>query len=487
LREAIVSYRAATSVLQKQGVPTTEGGKEAKAAMQSRLERSERTAKAILREAVDRAHVLVAGGAEVGAGLSRADAVKLAGQRVLDRLYTDFGPADHLGWDRVLTKARQKVPDAMKEVGHVGEPQEHPVCKAILRALGSGKKGSDLRNLFTGVSYGWPKDAVDAALVVLNNADQVKASGPDGKPVVLADLNTNAFGTCSFAAETRVVTAKEKMAVRALGNLIKLQIGPGEEIAHVVPIVDRLVALAAEAGGDAPAPQPPEVPGMAEFRATTGNDLLAALAARLDDLKPLIPQWQAAKVETAKRMRDWMLAWRLVSLGAEGQRAALDAILAGRTLLSEPNPLPPLVAAAADDLRTRATAAHGTWREAWNAGEARLKADEAWGKITEVLRRDLRVEHKLLPQEAPDLSDPVRVAEALGARGLSEWQSMAMALPARVEAAVRDAALELEPKIQSVSIPRRTLRCNADLDLWLDEVRKQIAACLHAGPVVPVA
>ncbi|MFC7538788.1 hypothetical protein ACFQU2_04035 [Siccirubricoccus deserti] len=89
LRDAIVAYRAATTALQRQGVPTTEGGKEAKASMQSRLERAEQVAKAILRDAVERGQVLVAGGAEVGAGLPRADAVREAAQCGLDRLYTD--------------------------------------------------------------------------------------------------------------------------------------------------------------------------------------------------------------------------------------------------------------------------------------------------------------------------------------------------------------------------------------------------------------
>jgi hypothetical protein len=488
LREVIVAYRAATAVLQRQGVPTTEGGKEAKAAMQSRLERAEQSAKAILKEAVERGQVLVAGGAEVGVGLSPAHAVREAAQRGLDRLYTEFAQADHAGWDRVLSKARQRVPDAMREVGHAGEPHDHPVCRAIRRDLGAGKKGSDLRSRFAGVPWGWPRDAVDAALVVLANAGQVKVTGPDGKPVVLADQNASAYGTCTFAPETRVVTAKEKMAVRALGNpLLNRNIASGEEGNYLLSIVDRLASVAAEAGGEAPAPRAPEVPGMAEFRASTGNDLIAALAARHDELKRLIPEWQAAKAEMARRLRDWALAGRLVGLGAEGQRASLDAILAGRSLLAEPNPLPPLVAAAADRLRARAMAAHAAWQAAWEAGEARLRADEAWGKISPEKKHELRAQHDLLPQEAPDLSDPPRVAESLSARGLSEWQSMALALPARVDAALRDAAVELEPKTQTVALPRRTLRSTADLDAWLDEVRQQVAPLLGVGPVRPVA
>ena len=89
---------------------------------------------------------------------------------MLDRLYPEFLAADHLGWDRVDAQARKRVPDAMKEVGHTGEPQDHPVCKAFLLALTPPKRGSDLRNLFAAPQYGWPKEAVDAVMRVLANA-----------------------------------------------------------------------------------------------------------------------------------------------------------------------------------------------------------------------------------------------------------------------------------------------------------------------------
>lgn len=487
LQDAIVTQRAATSVLQRQGVPTTDGGKEAKASMQSRHERAEQLAKTILREAVDQARVLVAGGAEVGAGVSRADAVKEGALRVSDRLFTEFGSADLLGWDRVITEAKAGVPDAIKEVGHQGEPKDHPVCKAFLRALGAGKRGSDLRTIFGSAPYGWPKDAVDAAMLVLANAMQVKVTGPEHKPVVLSSLTVSQFGTCTFAPEDVVVSTKERMAVRSLGNLVELKINAGEEGNYLIPIVERLAALAADAGGAAPAPAAPEVPGMVDFRAMTGNALLAALAARLDALKAAVPQWRAAKAERENRLRDWTLAERLIGLGAEAQRASAEAIRVGRTLLADPNPLPPLVSAAADDLRSRGNAAYASWRAAWDAGEARLKADLAWGKIIPEKRHELRVANGLLDQAAPDLSTPGKIADSLTARGLSQWQDMAAALPGRVEAALQDAALELEPKTQKVPIPRPTLKSVADLDDWLATLRATIAPRLEAGPVLPTA
>ncbi len=87
LSNAIVAQRAAALVLQRQGIPTTEGGREAKAAMDAKLAAGQKAARTILAEAVAEAKVMVAGGAEIGAGQTRAEAVQAAASRVLDRLY----------------------------------------------------------------------------------------------------------------------------------------------------------------------------------------------------------------------------------------------------------------------------------------------------------------------------------------------------------------------------------------------------------------
>jgi hypothetical protein len=171
-------------------------------------------------------------------------------------------------------------------------------------------------------------------------------------------------------------------------------------------------------------------------------------------------------------------------LGAANQQSALTATLNGRTLLDEPNPVMPVVSAAADDLRVKANNGFEAWKTAWEAGHARLKADEAWGKIGPNKKRDTLAEQGLLPRTAPDLSTPDHIAESLSACGISQWRDITLALPARVEAAFQEAAIEIEPKTQSVEIPRRTLRCEKDLDAWLGDVRAAIIPRLAAGPVL---
>jgi hypothetical protein len=487
LRAAIIALRAATSVISRQGVPSTDGGKDAKAAMESKRDSAEANAKLILKEAVKAAGVLVAGGSEVGAGLKRADAVREAAIQMLDRLFPDFGPGDSATWDRALADAKKRIPDALKAVGHAGDVQDHPVCKAVLKAMSPAQKGSDLRNRFGGPTYGWPRDAVDVALVALSNVGQVRAVGMDGKPVTPADMTATQLGTCTFTPENRVISTKERLTVRGLGTALGITVPSGQENDFLITIRDKLEHIAADAGGDAPAPAAPTVPDISLLRGMVGNDLLAELAARTDNLKKLIPVWQAQKAEKDRRLASFRLAERLVALGAADQEAALAAIKDGRSILDEPNPVVPLVSAAADDLRVKTNEGFQAWKTAWEAGQARLKADEAWGKISPEKRHEFLADQGLLVRQVPDLTTPEKIVESLSVCGTSQWRDITLALPARVEAALQDAAVEIEPKTQSVTIPRRTLRDVDDLDAWLGEVRAAIAPNLVHGPVLPKA
>jgi hypothetical protein len=487
LRTAIIAYKAANAVIQRQGVPTTDGGKDAKAAMESKRDSAEANAKLILKEAVEASRVLVAGGSEVGAGLKRADAVREAGLQMLDRLFPDFGPGDSAAWDRALADAKKRVPDALKAVGHPGDVQDHPVCKAVLKAMSPAQKGSDLRNRFNGPTFGWPRDAVDTALVALCNVGQVRAVGTDGKVATPADLNATQLGTCTFTPENRVISTKERLTVRGLGTALGITVPSGQENEYLITIRDKLEKIAADAGGEAPAPVAPSVPDISLLRGMVGNDLLAELAARNDDLKKLIPVWQAQKVAKERSLASFRLAERLVALGATDQEAALAAIKASRTLLDQPNPVVPLLSAAADNLRAKANHAFQAWKTAWDAGQVRLKADEAWNKISPEKKHDVLAAQGLLERAVPDLATPDKIVETLSACGIGQWRDITLALPARVDAALQEAAVEIEPKTQSVTIPRRTLRSEEDLDAWLGEVRATVAPKLAHGPVLATA
>ena len=452
LGAALTIWRAAEHVLQMRGVPQTDAGREAQSAMQSRANKALAAAKEIVREAVAQCRVYQAGGKLISG--TPGEAVKEAATNALARLYPQFVDGDHAGWDKVRDRATRKDPDAMKAVDHAGAPEGHPVCKAVLAELGPGRKGSDLRSKFTGPPYGWSQDAVDGALIVLANAGLVRVTGDDGNPASLPDLPRQKLGTCTFRGETTIITIAQRLPVRGLLADADIAFESNQEHLVLTALLERLEAVARQSGGETPAPEPEKVPNVASYKSLSGNDLLAQLAADAANLRDKLKAWKAAARKISGRLPNWGLAKRLVALGAVDQQGDLDELRNGRRLLAEPDPMPPLISAAAETLRAKLNAAHVDWEMAWQKGEQRLAEDPSWSKLspgTEV-PRSVR-ECGLLMVAKPTVDTPRTIAEALSQRGLSEWGNMSKALPARIEDALESAAALLEPKARVVSPP----------------------------------
>lgn len=483
LNEALTTWRAAENVRQVHGVPQTDPGREAQTAMQSRATKALNAAKDIIRDVVGQAKVIQAGG-KVVSGLP-ADAVKEAATNALARLYPQFADGDHPGWGKVYDRAMRKDPDAMKAVDHTGAPENHPVCKALLADLGSGKKGADLRSKFTSPQYGWPQDAIDGALVVLANAGQVRVTGDDGKLASLPDLPRSKLGTCTFRTETTIITIAQRMAVRGVLSDAGIPYENNQEQLALSALLDRLDSAAQASGGDAPAPEADKVPNMAAYRGLSGNDLLAAMAADAATLRAKLKAWQESSRKINNRSPNWDLAQQLVRLGATEQQADLDSIRSNRQLLADPDPIPPLVSAAADALRGKLNDAHAAWQAAWDKGEARLAGDPTWAKLTPEQKHDIRQDRGVLLAAKPAVDTPQAIAEALAQRSLSDWENLSKALPTRIDEALADAAALLEPKAHTVNLPGALVKSEAELDEWLEKVRARIAEALADGPVIP--
>ncbi|WP_027565284.1 BREX system P-loop protein BrxC [Bradyrhizobium sp. URHA0013] len=483
LTTALTTWRAAEHVLQLRGVPQTDAGREAQLAMLSRANKAQVAAKDIIREAVAQARVLQAGGKQING--APADAVKEAATNALARLYPQFADGDHANWDKVRDRAVRKDPDAMKAVDHVGAPENHPVCKALLADLGPGRKGSDLRAKFTSPPYGWSGDVVDGALLVLANAGLLRVTGDDGKPASLPDIPRQKIGTCTFRAETIIITIAQRMPVRGLLTDTGIAFENNQEHLALSALLDRLESAALQSGGDAPAPEAEKVPKLAAYKGMSGNDLLAALAVDATTLRDRLKAWKAAGEKISRRLPSWQLAERLIRLGATEQSGDLESIRMGRRLLAEPDAVPPLLGAASDNLRMKLNAAYAAWDAAWTTGEQRLAGEQTWAKLSPEQKRSIRQQTGLLLVAKPTVDTPQSIVDTLSQRGLSEWEHMVKALPARIDDALASAATLLEPKARTVSLPAVMVRTEAEVDEWLKKVRTKIMAALADGPAVP--
>ena len=293
LKQAIATLQAATDTLQARGISSEAEAIEARKAMQTREEQARQTLQRLLDEILDSTIVLVAGG-DVVEGNILADKVQDAANSCLVRLFPLFHQADKPAkdWEKVGKQAREGHGDAMSAVGHAGPPEDHPVCKAVLSYVGSGKKGTEVRKQLGGRSYGWPQDAIDGALTVLHLTGALQArSGTE--PIAKKKLGVAAIAAAEFRAETVNITTVQLIAIRGLFQKAGLSnVQNGQDSASVPKFVSDLTALAKAAGGEAPRPKRDDVSHLADIANRVGNDQLLAIYDQRDRLTREIAGWQ---------------------------------------------------------------------------------------------------------------------------------------------------------------------------------------------------
>jgi hypothetical protein len=259
----------------------------------------------------------------------------------------------------------------------------------------------------------------------------------------------------------------------------------GQEAYALSALLEKLENTAKDSGGEAPAPTADAVPNAATLKSLSGNDLLAAVANDATVLRDKLKAWKAASTKIGQRLPAFRTAERLVQLGAEDQKAELDTIRANRQLLSDPDPVPPVISAAADALRGRLNATYESWKKAWDAGEARLANSETWNKLSPEQKHSIREAEKILPLAKPEVDTPASISDSLGQRNFVGWENATKALPTRIDEALASAAILLEPKAQTISLPGNLLKSEQDLEAWIQAARETLKNALAAGPVIP--
>jgi hypothetical protein len=160
-----------------------------------------------------------------------------------------------------------------------------------------------------------------------------------------------------------------------------------------------------------------------------------------------------------------------------------EAIKAQRSLLAEPDPVRPLLDRVVDLLRQALNAKLDAYRSAFQALQAQLVADADWSRLNDAQRADLITKHHLTPLGAVALGTPEQLQGVLDDCDLDHWVAKTQALPSRFDA-VRHAAVQLlKPNVVHVTIPRRTLNDEAELQDWLAEVEALLREKLKIGPV----
>ena len=486
LRNQLIEFKAASATLETRGTPGTPEGEEARAAMQTTRDAAQRRIRELLDEAFNGAQVFQGGGNEI-VGATLRDTIQEGAENALARLHPKFHLADHAGWDKVYAKAKQGAPDALKAVGYDGEPQSHAVCKAVLSYLGNGKKGSEIRDHFEHGDYGWPQDAIDGALQVLLVAGQIRTA--DG--TAPQELDRRAIGKTEFRVEATTISAGERIKIRKVMQKLGVQAKSGEESAKAPEFADKLRTLAEQTGGEPPAPEPPRLDALEAVRTSSGNDQLKAIVSNQAELLAAIDEWQATADKIKQRRPAWatlkQLAGHARSLpDAEPLLAQVSQIREHRSLLDDPDPVQPLLANLTQQFREAFNALQERYEAEHAAGMQKLEADDNWQRLSPDQRHDLLAAKRLTAHDAPEITLGVtdQVLETLNHVRPDALADRIAALPSRFDEVLVKAAEEMEPEVQFVNLPRRTLKSEADIDAWLEDVRRELREALQDGPVI---
>lgn len=489
-RNLLIESLAAEKTVAKRPTPSTADGIEAKSAITSKQAMANARINALINEMFKNATVYQGGGIEVTEGATLADRIKSAEHVAAERLFKDFGPADDVHWSQVWTSAHKGEPDSLAAVGHAGDAKSHPIAQKILASIGTGKKGDEIRKALMAPPYGWTKDAIDGSLGALLVSGEIVARGVDGKLIEPKKIERKQMGLIEFRIEAPVLLMTQQLHLcgffqQVIGKSVKK-----EELPFVAgQVLDGIEAAAAAAGGDAPRPEKPDVSFIDDLRAQSGNELLVAIHEQIDDLKAKLKSWKDTADKISARIGSWQELEKL-SVPASSIPTAkslcdqVGAIRVGRQLLDEPPVIPPVAKGISDILRTELEALKKSYKEATDAGEARLASDANWGKLDPAKRHDIRQLNGLTELELTfSTATAVDIINVFSSYTLDALKDKVAALKSKYDAILLAAAKELEPKLQHFSYPYRVLKTEAEIDAWIAEVSAKMKEMIENGPI----
>jgi hypothetical protein len=487
LKHSIIEADAAQQTIDSRGNATTDEGREARSGMEGRRQRAECDRDRLVHEIVANARAYQGGGREVLLSAFN-EKIRAAAEDSLIRLFPRFKEADSGAWEAVIRRARDGADNPFVPVGHSDTVENHPVCRRVSDTIGSGKTGGEVRKMLRANPYGWPQDAIDAALIALHRTQHITAT-LNGAPVALGHLDQNKISKSEFRVEQTTLTMPDRLRLRKLFGALGVACKTGEEVIKANEFLQTMLDLAAVAGGAPPLPPPPSVADIEELQQLVGNERLSRLRQHAEDLETKIVAWQSSRKLAAERIRSWAVLERLAGHAADlaGTKAVMDEVSAvweHRLLLVPTDPIAALRQQLATQLRDSISTLAVAHQSAYKAAEEALAANAQWNQIDDGDRNDIRVAVGLIEMTLPDLSTDERILEALDRRSLRGMRAEADAIPGRVAHAIEQAAKLLEPRVQSIPLERTTLKTEPELDAWLDRQRRKLSDALKRGPVL---
>jgi len=489
LHKAIMTKEAAQATLDIRGMPTTEEGKDARRAMETRRNDADRHIDSILKEIIAGVRVFQAGGTELFGNDLKAQ-IEQAAQASMIRLYRDFDKADFTAWGTVYDKARKDgAENALEAINYKGEIQNHPVCAEIIRYIGVNKKGADIRENFKAPPYGWSQDAIDAALLVLLACGVVRAKDTSQQLVNNKTLERNQLTQATFTLESVTITTVQLIQIRKLISEVGITCNPQEELSKVPEFILKVRQLAESAGGEAPKPIKVDTSLFDSITQESGNAQLLALYEKREDIKAHLKAWQEAAEKITQRIPAWDTLKQLLQLSKglafyDELQTQVDAVINNRSLLATPDPVEALTKDLSTKLRQAITVKSNEFNAEYQVLNEQLAENDNWQKLSPIQQQQILATY--------DINEPITVSvntvdeliDSLETCSIKHWNERIQAQNNKFNSAILDAAKLLEPKVQHIKLPNRTLKTSEDITAWLKEVEQLMLNNLQNGPLV---
>jgi hypothetical protein len=487
VRRLIVEADATQQTLDTKGNPTTAEGQEARQSMDSRRARAAGDRDRLIRDVVANAKVFQGGGSEVLL-TSLDERIKIATEASLVRMFPRFKDADSAAWEAVIKRAREGADHPFQPTGHTDATEKYPVCQQVIATIGAGKSGSDIRKTLSGSPFGWPRDAVDAALIALHRLQHITTT-LNGQAIPLGQLDQNKIAKAEFRVEHATLSVSDRLILRKLFQALGLSCKSGEEAARASEFLTGLIGLAKAAGGDAPLPTAPAVTELEDVQRLIGNEQLVAIKNKASEWEDRIKAWGGTRDLIATRLPAWGIVGRLAKHAAEIPEAKpqldqIDAIRSQRLLLEAADPANTVRQALAGLLRDVVQKGHTAHEAAFTAANATLATNGIWAKLKPSDQDSIKSAVGLTKPPRPEVATDEGLADTLDRKPLSGIQAEVDAIAGRINQAIERAARLLEPKVQTVMLERSTLRNPAEVEAWIDRQKTMLLSKVATGPVL---
>jgi len=358
----------------------------------------------------------------------------------------------------------------------------------VLSEIGSGKKGKDVRDAFEGTPYGWPRDAIDAALITLFTTGHIRVTHK-GVQLKQGELDQAKISVSDFRVEIITIDARARIKLRKLFQNAGIPCKPNEESIAAGQFLAYLMEVADRAGGEPPMPERPSTDHLDNLRALAGNEQLAEILNQYDTLSKQVTDWSDLAELAAKRKPSWEILQLLLKHSktlpaSEDLNKQADAVRDERRLLDETDPIPAIHKDAVTALRKAVKRAYDNFKAAYDREMAALEDNDNWNTISSVQQEEILFTEEIA--DIPDLSigDDSKLVQSLEETPLPNWKTKIDALPQQLSNATLGAAKLLEPKTKNIKLTSGTLKTETDVKNWINKTEQELLEKLEDGPIV---